>query len=473
MPSKVRKLTKQSTASQGRAKSEELGDGHFTTNINQRTGRPIRKSAGRKSLNPGYLDSFEVIEDHQEDTASDDEYDEDEETTLIKRPKKALNSVIRLRKRARTPTPSPSPPPLSPMHPPDLPTQEDGASPSQSESELEALTDDYQPITITLNIPPGQEGPIHLHLNVADLLRGRSATRTIAPKPQGTKRRVRTPRDRTSGANGLTTPQSKAADDNKVGFLDLPSELRNIVYRHLFVVKNPFDFNKPSNFCRSSAFLATCRQVYEEGRSILYGENSFAFERNKMSRSHYWEADHKEIGYKDMRRFLESIGNTNLAHIREMCIWFDDGVPSTTPHLQNAEARRFVHDPHIIECLRKISRHAKLKKLRLCFHGRKMLAKTDYRFLKALKEIKADTVSIVSHPRSDNYYWGPPKVQPDLKTQLVKDMAREEKLYETEKEKEKEMQNAKERDEQKKKLIEKYGDSYSYETLLFLDGRNE
>lgn len=50
-PSKTRRPAAQPPI-KARAKSEELGDDEFMVRYNSRTGRPIRTSAGRKSLNP-------------------------------------------------------------------------------------------------------------------------------------------------------------------------------------------------------------------------------------------------------------------------------------------------------------------------------------------------------------------------------------------------------------------------------------
>jgi hypothetical protein len=51
----------------------------------------------------------------------------------------------------------------------------------------------------------------------------------------------------------------------------------------------------------SAAFLRTCKQVHEEGRSVLYGFNTFYFGRNKEMRRPFWNSERKEIGYKDVR----------------------------------------------------------------------------------------------------------------------------------------------------------------------------
>lgn len=64
----------------------------------------------------------------------------------------------------------------------------------------------------------------------------------------------------------------KAPAHDGTGFLTLPPELRNKVYRLLFTAKKDLIFNFPKNFCLSSTFLRTCRQIHEEGCGILYGK---------------------------------------------------------------------------------------------------------------------------------------------------------------------------------------------------------
>ena len=71
-------------------------------------------------------------------------------------------------------------------------------------------------------------------------------------------------------------------------FLKLPAELRNDIYRLVFLnedledVEGEFTFEDTVEIDRSNGlklagqFLSTCRQIYLEGRAILYGENNFS-----------------------------------------------------------------------------------------------------------------------------------------------------------------------------------------------------
>lgn len=55
-------------------------------------------------------------------------------------------------------------------------------------------------------------------------------------------------------------------------FLDLPGELRNMIYRGLLVIGAP---SPPSLFPQIyPQTLSTCKKINEEGSSILYGDNT-------------------------------------------------------------------------------------------------------------------------------------------------------------------------------------------------------
>jgi hypothetical protein len=69
-----------------------------------------------------------------------------------------------------------------------------------------------------------------------------------------------------------------------LSFLCLPRELRDLIYDECFVAVKPMDLQNlaPSlerpvsrRLCLTPNFLASCRQVYEEGMTKLYGENLY------------------------------------------------------------------------------------------------------------------------------------------------------------------------------------------------------
>lgn len=129
------------------------------------------------------------------------------------------------------------------------------------------------------------------------------------------------------------------------GFTDLSPELRNQVYRHIFVRKDIFQIpQRPDHLqtvgtaglSQSSQFLRTCRLVHDEGCSvrnvsrttgkvvterlqILYGENEFRFERHHDNRAPFWEPKPKEIGYQDALQFLKMIGPVCVQSLAGRC----------------------------------------------------------------------------------------------------------------------------------------------------------
>jgi hypothetical protein len=186
--------------------------------------------------------------------------------------------------------------------------------------------------------------------------------------------------------------------------------------------------DKPENTLEKSAqFLRTCRMVHNEGCSILYGENTFVFDRHNGTRGPFWEVVPKEIGYQDVLHFLKMIGPENIQYLRDVNMYFDDARPGMTSYLDSHEKRRYINDDYLMNCLR-ILRDAKLRKVGMFFGGRRQLFKSDIKFLGRLEQIKAD--EIVQLP--SRYYQTQKKITnwvwEDLKTVMV----RKKKLYEKE-----------------------------------------
>lgn len=130
--------------------------------------------------------------------------------------------------------------------------------------------------------------------------------------------------------------------------------------------------------------------------------------------------------------FLNLIGPTNISHLRNFWLCFDDAAPSAVPHLKRSEERRYVHDPHLIESIKVLAKHAHLEKLTLTFWGRRALALTDARFLAHLTKIKADVFDI-KNPSSETYSyfsWQQNRIHEDAKSMIKKDIVRKTKLYE-------------------------------------------
>ncbi|KAF4536259.1 DNA-binding protein [Lasiodiplodia theobromae] len=363
---------KASKSANARKASPELGEGDFQTRYNARTGRPIRDNAGRKSLDPSYLDTIEVVDDEGLESESGSE---DEEGVKKKHPK-----------RKRTPSPPLLDVDQMPLFPEDVPSRE--PTPQFLDE------DEASSINLTVNIPKGFSGPLVLKIDRGMLDNGRSEP----PSKRQHLSRAPTELSKSSAGDSIAVAPRKTA----------------VGQRGHFGSKTREDPTKKT-------------QIYNEGRSVLYSENRFSFSRNTRSRAPYWSSQDKEIGYQDMRVFLNSIGPTNISLLRSISIMLTDASPSSTPYLDH-DGRRFVRDEHIIYCLRQISKHGELKEIELSFYGRKCLTRTDYRFLDALREIKADKVRLEPPER----HWYPSKIDYLLKTSLLESMERSPKMYKNE-----------------------------------------
>lgn len=376
---------------QDRESSAELGSPFLITQYHKTTGRPIRRSAGKCRAQAGYVDSGLI-----EDLSSEDEDCDDSPP-----PK-------RRRTRARASTPEPEPPSLDPII-----RDEELGEPSDDE------TDSAQPITLQFNVPLGFHGPLVVKLDKSLLLQNGMQQIAYDLQPE-----------HTAAGAAPSTPepsQSVAPATMHKTFSDLPPELRNKVYRHLFVGDRTIFFPPTHDLHKSSQFLRTCRLVHSEGCSVLYGENTFSFDRDKHTRGPFWEQTHKEIGYTDIRRFLNMIGPENLAYLRDVTFTLEDASPSATPYLTHEE-RRYIKDDHLIDCLR-ILRGAKLRKFTVHFNGRRALLRGDHKFLRYLEHIKADEVEQKSVSHGCWYHPMQPKVAYHVWEDLKEAMTRKKKLY--------------------------------------------
>lgn len=226
--------------------------------------------------------------------------------------------------------------------------------------------------------------------------------------PSLRKQRLHDARARAEAARVATTKK-------KTGFTDLPPEVRIRIYRNIFVTETPIEFHLRCDFKRSSAFLRTCRIAHEEGRAVLYGENAFNFERSHSIRGQFYEEDWREIGFKDIRRFLETIGNVNISFMRYISFEFSDA--SKCYSATEETERRFVNDPILWRCLELIGSNAHLDKLAVNFNGRRRLSRTDLHFLKVLTSIKSQDVA--HFPRFSNAHKNDVKLIEDIKKLMV------------------------------------------------------
>jgi len=361
------------------------------TSYNSKTGRPIRRSAG-KTASPFVDSAVAISEDDTGDSDPEQDVTSDDEGIVVVKP----------RKRKRSPSP-----PMSEA--------------TMSDSEGDAMMSDFghaaamrnrpaqsiehvvpmAPIQLNLNVPAGAERQIVLNIDLNSYINQRPtinlAPGIALPSPKRAKTASRSPK------HGSATPLPSQATSRptRAGFLDLPAELRNEVYRLAFVAPARFDFGAPNKlFQRSSAFLRTCRQVYDEGRSILYSENEFFFQRQSRRCGSIWAPDWGELGFKPVRKFLKMIGPSNTSFIRHVTMLFEDAQPSLNPKMTNAEERRFVHDENLHSVLRHLATHGTLERFYMNFQGRKTLDiyyPNDH-FLDLLTRIRADDVMFVKHP---------------------------------------------------------------------------
>ena len=110
----------------------------------------------------------------------------------------------------------------------------------------------------------------------------------------------------------MNDEKDKSSMVSKALLLGLPRELRDKIYRNLHLNAKPlyyssglggadshdkFEWDELKDCNLSSGLFRVCRQVYEEGSAILWGENVFAFkvwEKYGEERAPFLRADHIE-----------------------------------------------------------------------------------------------------------------------------------------------------------------------------------
>ncbi|RMZ69589.1 dna-binding protein [Pyrenophora seminiperda CCB06] len=408
-----------STAYLDRVSSPVLGSPSKVINYNQRTGRPVRKSAGKMKKAEGYVD-FEDELDDEFGPLTAEESEEEEQDDMKPRRWGDRNKGRRITKRKR----SPSPP--SPFLEPLLYDQElEELTDNETGGAFHRRTPKKPPITLQFNVPLGYHGPLFVKLD-SSILSNHEASTLHEMQPSKPKQ-VCTKSPQSQPAEATVRPKS---------FADLAPELRNSIYRYLFARKHANQdiripvsqhMNPVDNLCKSSQFLRTCKLVHNEGCSILYGENIFSFKRHFDTRGPFWEAVPKEIGYQDVLQFLKMIGPENLQYLRNIKFVFDDASPRHTSYVDSNEKRRYLNDEYLMNCLR-ILRDAKLRKICMYFGGRRQLQLTDVKFLGYLEQVKADEVERTP----DRYFNIMGKVSTLVWNNLEEAMTRKKKLYEKE-----------------------------------------
>ncbi|EME81475.1 uncharacterized protein MYCFIDRAFT_208361 [Pseudocercospora fijiensis CIRAD86] len=336
----------------------------------------------------------------------DDDFEEEEIDDCI--------HIAPTRKRKRSPSP---PAPLPSRH---LESFSDSSLSDDDTPQTPLPPSAGTTIHLTINVPPNHQGPLTINLdpnNFARLPRAPTAPSKRDELAQATWARL--------------NARSASKTNRYAGFLDLPAELRNDIYRTVFVTARSVNFAQADNFSRSAALLRTSRHsahISHALRSILYSENSFAIERRTQRYGSFWESEWREVGFLNVRYFMKSVGSTNMAFIRKLSFMLEDAVPCLNPAMRTNEERRFVHDDHLMSVLRHLGDHSQLQTLDLHFHGRRRVDRTDDRFLDYMKRIKADTVRFVDWPPGSRY---PRQSKQDdsVKTALLQHCTRKRKKF--------------------------------------------
>lgn len=86
-------------------------------------------------------------------------------------------------------------------------------------------------------------------------------------------------------------------------FLDLPGEIRNMIYKQLLTLEDPINFLQESRL--ETAILYTNRTIHRESSSLLYAQNCFDFVC---------------MTYKLVSQFLGQIGPGNAGYIHHIRI---------------------------------------------------------------------------------------------------------------------------------------------------------
>ncbi|KAF2670982.1 hypothetical protein BT63DRAFT_205433 [Microthyrium microscopicum] len=389
---------------------------------NLATGRPIRKNAGKREANPQYVNSIESIPDAMGDLI--------EENKLILN--SGRNQKGKKRKRARSP--SPPPPPLSPV---ECLTETDFTPLENTPTPEVTAVSELEPIQISFNIPLGFQGPLKIELDPSNFIRLATAASIQKAKsgsvPALKRQKLHEPTQFSSNhhkSKRVMKWVNKYGTEPR-GFLQLPAELRNVIYRMVLVTKEPIDFGSPTNAQRSAALLRTNREIHGEACSILYSENRFVFRRNRHTRTPFWISESKEVGYLDMRHFLTMIGPIGRGYLRRVHVLLEDA--SKTHALSLESEGRFTHDGSLLACFKILAKECFLKTLALTMCGRRNVSTFDVRFLENLCAVEVDDV--VFNPDG---VWTGEKYEVRVKDILIKEMIRPEPLYEKDKEAKKE-----------------------------------
>lgn len=229
--------------------------------------------------------------------------------------------------------------------------------------------------------------PTTINLNIGDLLAPHLKQQATASDLDGSTLLDDAEPVHEARAQTPTSFAEMRANPEYACFLELAPELRNRIYRDLLVKDIPVAFNPSKELSRTAALLRSCRQVYHEGTDILYGENAFHLDRTDRRRGSLYTT-WREIGFKDMRRFVETIGQDNLSKMRFLSINLTDAAPVDTPD-HTSEQRRYQNDPVLCHIFKLIGQsNAVFEKLVVNFGGRSALESDSIPFVRAFSTMR-------------------------------------------------------------------------------------
>lgn len=208
----------------------------------------------------------------------------------------------------------------------------------------------------------------------------------------------------TADTASVATSDTAETEQKKVGFLDLPLEIRDRIYRKVMVDDEPIDFYTRENLSHSSALLRTCKTVHDEATDILYGANTFHFKRQSEYRGKYFEQRWYEVGYEDVRRFFEAIGQVNISKMNYISLQLTDGLENPEPGMVTPDNQvKFVTDPNLQHVFNLIGKNTVLERFGVIFSGRTQVTLAQFHFLKALSTIKCYEIDLLSRMRNMDF----------------------------------------------------------------------
>ena len=267
-----------------------------------------------------------------------------------------------------------------------------------------AVPSAVEPLQIQVDLPTGYEGRAVTNVDFGTIMESMHPVLTpgFLDRDKYTKTLAIAPSSGISPKSRVMVVPASIPASKGVGFLSLSGEIRNRIYR-LILKGEPVHFIDGTNFERSGSLLRTCKQIYTEARLILYRENEFIFERDSQKCGVFWQPIRTEIGYSNVRRFLEMIGPVNIGLIQFVGFAFDDALPSSAPD-KNNEGRRYANDCHCLYALKLLAKHGKLQRVVIGLYGRREISSSkDTEFLNALRAVPAASV-VFRHPRHKNNY---------------------------------------------------------------------